>query len=223
VEDDELLGGSLVRALAATDYEPLWARTVAAALGQVAAARPDLALVDLGLPDGEGIDLVRALLQAEPALPVIILTARSEEADVVVGLHAGAVDYVTKPFRLAELLARVRAHLRTSAARVDEPDVRVVGDLRVATAAHRVWVSEREILLRPKEYDLLARLVADAGRLITREQLLSDVWDEHWFGSSKTLDVHMAGLRRKLGEAPGQPSRITVVRGVDAPMDVKAG
>lgn len=214
VEDDELLGASLLRALAASGYDPLWARTASTALQELSSRPPALALVDLGLPDGDGIDLTRRLLAGQPTLPIIILTARSEEADVVVGLHAGAVDYVTKPFRLAELLARVQAHLRSAAGRTTAATELQVADLRIDGAAHRVWVGEREIQLRPKEYALLSRLASDAGKLVTREQLLSDVWDENWFGSSKTIDVHMAALRRKLGEAPGEPSRITALRGV---------
>lgn len=214
VEDDELLGSSLLRALRAGGHDAVWAQTIAEATAQAAAVPPHLALVDVGLPDGDGLDLVRDLLQSAPLLPVIVLTARAEEADVVVGLHAGAVDYITKPFRLAELLARVSAHLRLAGARDVPPEAQRVGDLRLDTAAHRLWVGEQEVLLRPKEYALLARLMVDAGRLVTREQLLTDVWDEHWFGSGKTLDVHMAGLRRKLGERPGELSRITAVRGV---------
>lgn len=214
------MGRSLLRALRAGGHDAVWARTMSEAAAQASAQQPHLALVDLGLPDGDGLDLIEDLLRSTPLLPVIVLTARAEEVDIVVGLHAGAVDYVTKRFRLAELLARVATHLRVVDARGAVLDVRTVGDLRVDTAARRVWVAGSEVVLRPKEYALLARLLVDAGRVVSRAQLLNDVWDEHWFGSDKTLDVHMAGLRRKLGELPGAPSRITVVRGVGYRMEL---
>jgi DNA-binding response OmpR family regulator len=211
VEDDDVIGGSLLRALRASGYDVELAPDGAAARAGLGAG-PDLVLLDLGLPDADGVDLCREMVARRPGLPVVILTARQEEVDVVVGLGAGAVDYVTKPFRLAELLARVDAHL-TYAAR-QEPDRLVVGDLVVDRASHRAFLAGRELDLRAREFDLLARLAADAGRLVTRERLVADVWDEHWFGSTKTLDVHMAALRRKLGEEPGAPSRITTIRGV---------
>jgi DNA-binding response OmpR family regulator len=211
VEDDEVIGASLLRALRATGYDVELAADGAAARAGLA-TEPDLVLLDLGLPDADGIDLCRDMVARRPGLPVVILTARQEEVDIVIGLGAGAVDYVTKPFRLAELLARVDAHL-TYAAR-QGPNRLAVGDLVVDRASHRAFVAGRELDLRSKEFDLLARLAADAGRLVTRERLVADVWDEHWFGSTKTLDVHMAALRRKLGEEPGAPSRITTIRGV---------
>ena len=171
-------------------------------------------LLDLGLPDTDGVDLARTLLDLHPGLPVIMLTARTEKADVVTGLHAGAVDYVTKPFRLAELLARVQAHLRTAQAGAAVARVVTVGDLRLDLGARRMWVKGVEVDLRAREFDLLARLAREPGQVLTRTQLLADVWDEHWYGSTKTLDVHVAGLRRRLGERPGTPSRITALRGV---------
>ncbi len=178
----------------------------------------DVVLCDLGLPDGDGLDLVASLRRNQPRLPVLVLTARDEEADIVAGLGTGAVDYVTKPFRLAELLARIDAHLRTvsvttpTAAAADEA-VRA-GDLEIRLGSRRVFVGGREAKLRPKEFDLLARLASDAGRVVRREDLMADVWDEHWWGSTKTLDVHLNALRRHLGELPGTTSRITAIRGV---------
>jgi DNA-binding response OmpR family regulator len=217
VEDHELIGSSLGRALRASGYRTSLAATIAAASNAIASTCPDLVVCDLGLPDGDGLDLVDQLRVHHPCLPVLVLTARDGEADVVAGLSAGAVDYVTKPFRLAELLARIAAHLRHR--RVVDPtppddEVVTVGDLEVRVAARRVLVAGTEVELRPKEFDLLARLVADAGRVVRREDLMSDVWDEHWWGSTKTLDVHLNALRRHLGERPGTPSRITAVRGV---------
>jgi DNA-binding response OmpR family regulator len=211
VEDDDVIGGSLRRALLANGHDVRWA-TDAVSARTALADQPDLLLLDLGLPDADGIDLCRELVASHPGLPIVMLTARAEEIDVVVGLGAGAVDYITKPFRLAELLARVEAHLLYAARR--NPERVVVGDLTVDRSAHRAWVGDRELDLRAKEFDLLARLAVDAGRLVTRERLVADVWDENWFGSTKTLDVHMAALRRKLGERPGEPSRITTIRSV---------
>jgi DNA-binding response OmpR family regulator len=131
----------------------------------------------------------------------------------VIGLDAGAVDYVSKPFRLAELLARIRVHLRRASVG-SGPPVITVGDVTVDVESRRAWCDGQEIELRAKEFDLLALLVRHAGKVVTREQLMCEVWDEHWFGSTKTLDVHLASLRRRLGEEPGQPSRIATLRGV---------
>ena len=140
----------------------------------------------------------------------MILTVRGEEADVVLGLDAGADDYLVKPFRLAELLARVRACTRRADA---DRDHLVIGDLTVDVDAHAVALAGVAIELRPKEFDLLVALARNAGRVVTRERLIEGVWDEHWYGSTKTLDIHIWALRRKL-DPPDQPSRISTVRGV---------
>jgi DNA-binding response OmpR family regulator len=173
-------------------------------------ARPALVLLDLGLPDMDGLEVCRALRDADGDVVVMMLTARDEELDVVVGLDAGAVDYIAKPFKLAELLARIRAQLRRSGA---SQTASAPGALAVDVAARRVWLSGVALELRAKEFDLLARLAADAGSVVSRETLMADVWDEHWFGSTKTLDFHIAALRRKVDIA-GSPSRITTLRGV---------
>jgi DNA-binding response OmpR family regulator len=211
IEDDATIGASLSRALGAGGHKVEWAMTATEAK-KASSGSPDLVLLDLGLPDGDGIDLCRELVAETPGRPVIMLTARSEEIDVVVGLGAGAVDYITKPFRLAELMARVEAHLRFAG--VQDADRITVGDVVVDRASRRVWAAEIEVALRAREFDLLNRLMADAGKVVTRDTLMSDVWNENWFGSTKTLDVHVAAIRRKLGEQPGEPSRITSVRGI---------
>ena len=224
VEDDPLIASSLARALGSKGYDALTASSVAAATAALDARVPDLVLLDLGLPDGDGEEVCRLLARRHPHVPVIVLTARREEADVVISLEMGAVDYVVKPFRLAELLARVAAHLRFAAGRVehvgaDDDREAVVGDVTIDRGARRVHVGDREVALRPKEFDVLERLARDAGVVVTRERLIDDVWDENWWGSTKTLDVHINALRRKLGEEPGGPSRIVTIRGVGYRLD----
>src|SRR4051812_34328226 len=174
-----------------------------------------MVLLDLGLPDLDGVEVCRQLRATSPGTVLVVLTARSDEMDVVVGLEAGADDYLTKPFRFGELLARVRAHLRRSAVVAPAHAVLTVGALTVDVAARRVSVGGEEVPLRTKEFDLLARLAADAGTAISRETLMADVWDAHWYGSTKTLDVHVAALRRKLAApaGPDGPPPITTLRG----------
>ena len=211
VEDDESIGASLQRAFSSDTTTVAWARTAAAAADMARDGSPDLVLLDLGLPDGDGVDVCRVLLAQAPALPIIILTARDTEIDVVVGLDSGAVDYVTKPFRLAELSARVRTHLRRV---VHDNDRIVVGRLTVDRGARRAIVDGFDVELRAKEFDLLARMAAVAGHALRREALMTDIWDEHWFGSTKTLDVTVSSLRRKLDEVSPGAVVITTLRGV---------
>jgi DNA-binding response OmpR family regulator len=212
VEDDPGIAAGLARALSNDGHTVTVTTTAREAIAVVEAEStgPDLVLLDLGLPDADGIDVCRHLLRIRPGLPVVAVTARAEELDVVVGLDSGAVDYITKPFRLAELLARVRAQLR----RIQPAARLTVADVQIDVAAHRVWLGGDEVELRPKEFDLLVRLAEEHGRVVTREELMADVWDEHWFGSTKTLDVHIAALRRKLGDRPGSAGSITTIRGV---------
>jgi DNA-binding response OmpR family regulator len=214
VEDDPGIGSALQRTLVAEGYATEWATSVAEA--RALAGVPELVILDLNLPDGDGRVLCEELVGRHPDLRVLMLTARADEMDVVLGLDAGAADYVPKPFRLAELLARVRAQLRSGPSCKESP-LRV-GDLSIDLAARRVHVGEDEVLLRPREFDLLARLAADAGAVVRREVLMGDVWDSHWFGGTKTLDVHVAALRRRL-DVPGARSRISTVRGVGYRLD----
>jgi DNA-binding response OmpR family regulator len=176
-----------------------------------------LVVLDLGLPDVDGLEVCRQLRATQPDVEILILTARSAEIDVVVGLDAGADDYLAKPFRLAELLARVRARLRREP---DDAERIRVGPIVVDRGARRTFVGANEVDLRPKEFDLLWALADDAGRVVRRERLMDDVWDQHWYGSTKTLDVHIAGLRRKLEEA-GADSPIATVRGVGYRLDTR--
>jgi DNA-binding response OmpR family regulator len=213
VEDDEDIGSGLTDALRAVGYEAIWTKTAAAALDSAVTAHPDVVLLDLGLPDSDGVDLCRRLRLADPHAAIIMVTARRDEIDAVVGLDAGADDYVTKPFRLVELLARIRAQVR----RVDaseKTDHFTVGDLEIDVGARRAWHYHAALDLRTKEFELLVLLASKAGRVVTRERIMSEVWDEHWFGSTKTLDMHISSLRRKLGDDGQHPKVITTVRGV---------
>jgi DNA-binding response OmpR family regulator len=211
VEDDAAIAAPLVRALRREGYEVDLVDRGADAVERAEACAYDLVLLDLGLPDGDGVDVCRRLRAMHPQLPIVMVTARQEELEAVVGLDAGADDYVTKPFRLAELLARVRARLRAAP---ESERILTAQDVRVDVGARRAWRADEELDLTNKEFDLLALLVRKVGTVVTREQIMEDVWDEHWFGSTKTLDVHVSWLRRKLGDDPATPRYITTVRGI---------
>jgi DNA-binding response OmpR family regulator len=216
VEDDETIGSVLESSLRAHGHQVGWQRTGRGALHVAAETDFDLVLLDLGLPDLDGVEVCRQLRASNPTAVLVILTARTDEMDVVVGLEAGADDYLTKPVRLAELLARVRAHLRRVApVNTGSHPTLTVGDLVVDTGSRRATVAGREMPLRAKEFDLLARLAAAPESAISRETLMAQVWDENWFGPTKTLDVHVAALRRKLAgmAAVGAVPRITTLRG----------
>ena len=214
VEDDDSIANNLVRALTAQGYDASRVRNGTDALTHLSGYPTDLVLLDLGLPDIDGLDVCRRIRDTDTTLPIVLLTARQEEIDIVVGLDAGAVDYVTKPFRLAELLARLRVQLRRLEPAPTDPRDLHLGALRVDIAARRTWWHDGELDLRAKELDLLVRLARDAGKVVTREDLMSDVWDEHWIGSTKTLDVHIAALRRKLEHPHNPVDPIATLRGV---------
>jgi DNA-binding response OmpR family regulator len=213
VEDDEPVAESLRRGLTRYGYEVDWVATGEAALR---ADPVDLVLLDLGLPDTDGLDVCREL-RARGDVPIIVISARSDETDRVVGLELGADDYVSKPFGLREVIARIRAVMRRvksqenggdNAAQPGEPERH--GSLAIDRKARRAFLDADEVPLRPKEYDLLAFLTEQPGALMTREQIMEAVWDANWFGPTKTLDVHVGGLRRKFAGA----ITIETVRGV---------
>jgi len=214
VEDEAAIFEPFSKALRRNGFEPVVARTAAEALESADRLDPDLVLLDLNLPDGDGSDVCRSL-RRDSDVPIVMLTARGTEMDRVLGLELGADDYVVKPFSSRELISRIRAVLRRPRRDLDGPAKAMeVGELVVDPAARSVSVSGEPVKLARKEFDLLAELARHAGRVVTREELMSRVWDVNWFGSTKTLDVHIRTLRRKLGDDSTDPRFIETVRGV---------
>ena len=221
VEDDDRISEPLIRVLRSEGFDVEHVAAGHRALDAVDAGRPDLVLLDLTLPDMDGLDVCRKVRSEHPDLPIIMLTARAEEMDVIVGLNAGADDYVAKPFRLAELVARIRARLRIfEQVRVAQPSGRLIGaDIELDVEARRCFVTDRtdtrtEIELTTKEFDLLSLLMRQPGVTLKREQIMAEVWDENWWGSTRTLDTHTSTLRRKILDDTDPPSKIVTVRGV---------
>jgi DNA-binding response OmpR family regulator len=206
VEDDDTIGEPLAERLVREGFEVTRARTATEA---VRASIPDLVLLDLGLPDAHGFDVFRTL-RSRSQVPIIIVTARDDEVDRVAGLELGADDYVVKPFSFRELAARIRAVARRTFAPAGPGDQQRIGPLLVDRREHRVFVADREIGLTPKEFDLLSVLANDPGALVSRREILAEVWDPHWYGTTRTVDVHVASLRKKLGH----PEWIETSRGV---------
>jgi len=238
VEDDDGIALPLLRTLGREGYTVERCDTGGSAVDRVGAGGIDLVVLDLGLPDIDGLDVCRWIRANGFQGPVLILTARGGELDRVVGLDFGADDYMSKPFGLAELLARARALLRraplslpdasavstppaVAAANASIPTPQSIAPsaaLRVDSLARRAWEGAKEIALTTKEFDVLALLLADRGSVVTREQLMDEVWDQNWFGSTKTLDVTIGRLRQKL-ETAGSLSRVTAIRGVGFRID----
>ncbi|KOG10619.1 response regulator transcription factor [Streptomyces viridochromogenes] len=219
VEDDEPVAESLRRGLLRYGFEVAWVTTGAAALSH---AEPyDVVLLDLGLPDTDGLDVCK-VLRERSEVPIIVISARSDETDRVVGLELGADDYVSKPFGVREVIARIRAVMRRmqprTAAAEAGPD-RYGDRLTIDRKAARVRLDGEEVALAPKEYDLLAFLTEEPGALMSREQIMEAVWDANWFGPTKTLDVHVAALRRKLAGV----ITIEAVRGVGFRLEIVKG
>jgi two-component system response regulator RegX3 len=214
IEDEEAISEPLAAALAREGFDTLVAGTAARGLELFATRTPDLVLLDVMLPDGDGREVLRRIRETSRT-PVVMLTARSEEMDRVLGLELGADDYVTKPFSAAELAARVRAVLRragespSAAASVLE-----AGDIRMDLDTHAVSRAGEPLELTVKEFELLRVLLENAGKVVKRDDLVHEVWDPAWFGSTKTLDVHVSALRKKLGDDPAAPRYVHTIRGV---------
>jgi two-component system response regulator RegX3 len=214
VEDERSITEPLAAALGREGFEAEVATTVAEALERARAVDPDLVLLDVMLPDGSGFDVCREL-RRESKVPIIMLTARGDEADRVVGLELGADDYVVKPFSAREVVARIRAVLRRAEDVEPAPEGAVeIGDVSLDPAKREVRRAGEPVELSRKEFDVLELLMRNAGTVVKRERLLQDVWDTTWFGSTKTLDVHISALRRKLGDDSNDPRYVRTVRGV---------
>ncbi|GAA3251533.1 response regulator transcription factor [Streptomyces lavendulae subsp. grasserius] len=230
IEDDDTIGRHLEAGLRAQGYSTTWCRTGTGGLSAARATAPDVVLLDLGLPDADGIDIARELRSRYPDLLLVIVTARTDEIDVIAGLDAGADDYLVKPFTLSVLLARLRAHLRRlPAAQDDRKATYRIGSLVLDARARRCTLGHVEVPLRPKEFDLLAVLAEQAGTAVSREDLMARVWDENWFGPTKTLDVTLASLRRRLQAAAREagpsvePPSVSTLRGYGYRLETDPG
>jgi two-component system KDP operon response regulator KdpE len=212
IEDDLAIRTPLIRALRERGHAVAAAHTAMDGLQTALQECPDLVVLDLGLPDLDGLELLR-MLRGVSTVPVIIATARDDEAEIVRGLDAGADDYVVKPFTAAQLDARVRAVLRRGAGDPDESAV-VVGELRVDPRSREATLGGTVLDLTPREFDLLHHLSARAGQVVTKRELLTEVWRVPYGGADKTVDVHLSWLRRKLGETAQEPRYLHTVRGV---------
>ena len=218
VDDDALMRRSMSASLTQAGFSVTTAASGEEALKSAQAHRPDLILLDIGLPGMDGLDTLRAFRQAVSGVPVIFVTARRRELDEVVGLELGADDYITKPFDFDVLLAHVKAVLRRASAPTLAPAPFLqevsVGDLHIDAAKHVVSIAGREIELSPKEFDLLLFMAQNTNRVLSMEELLTQVWGENWIGESQTLYVHIRWLREKIEADPGHPQRLLTVRGV---------
>jgi two-component system response regulator RegX3 len=216
VEDEESFVEALVVGLKREGFLVKVATDGAQALEMFDQVRPDLVLLDVWLPRMSGIDVCREL-RTRSRVPIIMVTAKSSEIDTVVGLEVGADDYVTKPYRLRELVARMRAVLRRAPPTGEDrggEDVLEVGDLRLDAERHEVFLRGGQVALPLKEFELLELLMGNAGRVLTRETLIDRVWGPHYVGDTKTLDVHVKRLRAKIEDDPARPARITTIRGL---------
>jgi DNA-binding response OmpR family regulator len=213
VEDEPGIAEPLVAHLEREGFEATAVGTVADARDAVEGVPPDAIVLDVMLPDGDGRDLCRELRTASD-VPILLLTARGADADRIVGLELGADDYIVKPFSAGELVARIRAILRRTG-RVSVRHVLEIADLRLDLDARTLTKGGgTPVTLAAREFDLLALLMSRAGTVVRREDIMDEVWDPHWFGSTKTLDVHIAWLRKKLDDDPAHPRYITTIRGV---------
>jgi two-component system, OmpR family, KDP operon response regulator KdpE len=212
IEDDPTIRTPLVRALKERDHAVASVSTAMEGVQTALTERPDLVVLDLGLPDLDGLEVLR-MLRAVSQVPVIVATARDDEGEIVRVLDAGADDYLVKPFTAAQLDARVRAVLRRGASAPADPAIRV-GELIIDPAARTVRLKDQPIDLTPREFDLLHHLATKAGQVVTKRELLTEVWRIPYGGADKTVDVHLSWLRRKLGESATEPRYLHTVRGV---------
>jgi two-component system KDP operon response regulator KdpE len=211
IEDDELIRTSFERALRERGHEVRSVDAGLAGLSEIVEVAPDAVVLDLGLPDVDGLELLR-MLRAVSSVPVLVATARDEEHEIVRTLDAGADDYLVKPFTVDQLDARLRAVLRRAMA--DDTTPLVVGGLCVDVAARVATLDGLELDLARKEFDLLAHLASQPGKVVTKRELLASIWDMPYGGADKTVDVHLSWLRRKLGETAAEPRYLRAVRGV---------
>ncbi|MEU9738551.1 response regulator transcription factor [Micromonospora chersina] len=218
IEDDLTIRTPLLRALREHGHAVAAASTALDGLRDALDDRPDLVVLDLGLPDLDGGELLR-MLRAVSSVPVIVATARDDEAEIVRMLDAGADDYLVKPFTAAQLDARARAVLRRSAGDPATDPVLVVGGLRIDPRARQVTLDGAPVELTPREFDLLHHLAGRPGQVVTKRELLTEVWRIPYGGADKTVDVHLSWLRRKLGESAQDPRYLHTVRGVGVRLD----
>lgn len=221
IEDDPAIRAPLLRALRDRGHAVAAAHTAMSGLQSMLDDRPDLIVLDLGLPDLDGVELLK-MIRAVAATPVIIATARDDEAEIVRGLDAGADDYVVKPFTSAQLDARIRAVLRRAGAGPAADTTVIVGELRLDVAARQATLAGAVVELTPREFDLLHYLARRPGQVVTKRELLTQVWQVPYGGADKTVDVHLSWLRRKLGETAQEPRYLHTVRGVGVRLDVPA-
>jgi two-component system response regulator RegX3 len=212
VEDESTISEPLAESLEREGFEAEVAATLAGAREAIRRQLPDLVLLDVMLPDGDGRDLAREIRRASD-VPIVMLTARGEEIDRVLGLELGADDYVVKPFSSRELTARIRAIMRRGRGREQRSPIEI-GALRLDPASRTLTKDGVPIELAAREFDLVHLLMDHAGEVLRRERIMDEVWDPHWFGPTKTLDVHISWLRKKIEEDPSHPSYITTIRGV---------
>jgi DNA-binding response OmpR family regulator len=213
VEDESAISEPLAESLAREGFQPHVAPTAAAAREAFGAERFDCVLMDVMLPDGDGRDLAKEF-RAGSDVPIILATARGEEIDRVLGLELGADDYVVKPYSAKELAARIRAVLRRGRSSTQRVEALTIGDVSLDPASRTVAKDGKPVELAAREFDLLHMLMRGAGTVLRREDIMDEVWDPHWFGSTKTLDVHISWLRKKLEDDPANPRYITTTRGV---------
>ena len=213
VEDESSIAVPLEHHLAREGFEPTVAASLAEAREAFARGGPDVVLLDVMLPDGDGRDLCREIRAGSDAI-IVMLTARGEEVDRIVGLEIGADDYVVKPFSAGELVARIRAIQRRGSTAASRRRPITIGDLSLDPASREVTKAGEVVELAAKEFDLLHLLMSRAGEVVGREEIMDRVWDPHWFGPTKTLDVHISWLRKKLEDDPAAPRYISTVRGV---------